>query len=39
MCVPGEDDSLGLQVGFQTLLYLIQKSVVVLKSLQQVCVG
>lgn len=38
MCVPGEDDSLGFQVVFQTLLYLIQKSVVVLKSLQKICV-
>ena len=35
-CLPGEDDSLGLQVVFQALLYLIQKTVVVLKSIQQI---
>lgn len=39
MYVPGEDYSLGLQVGFQTLLNLIQKSIVFLKGLQQICIG
>lgn len=33
---PWENDSLGLQIGFQTLLYLIQKNVVSLECLQQV---
>ena len=34
---PGKEDSLGLQVGLQTFLDLVQQSVVVLESLQQTC--
>ena len=34
---PGEDDTLGFQVGLQTLLYLIKQGVVVLKSFKKAC--
>lgn len=34
---PGKQDSLGLQVGLQTFLDLVQEGVVVLESLQQTC--
>ena len=34
---PGEDDTLGFQVGLQTLLYLIKQGVVVLKRFKKAC--
>ena len=35
--LPGEDDTLGLEVGLQTLHDLVQQGVVVLEHLQQPC--